>query len=210
MTACETVGLFAGPTPDLLDHLSRRRTVPAAQLGAPGPGEAEVRRILALASRVPDHGGLVPWRFVIYPQEQRVFAASWLSRRAEALGGDEVTVGKRKLKAGQFARTPTVLGVVSGAGEHPKIPVWEQQLSAGGVCLNALHAARATGFSAQWLTDWFSYDAEAASYLGAREGERFAGFIHIGTPNAAPVERPRPDVDEIVTRWTAPETADVL
>ena len=104
-------------------------------------------------------------------------------------------------KARRFAQAPLVVGVLSCPVDHPKIPLWEQQLSAAAVCLNLVHAAHACGFNAQWLTDWFSYDDEAARYLGAGEGERFAGFVHIGTPQVAPVERDRPDVAALTTHW---------
>jgi len=99
---------------------------------------------------------------------------------------------------------PLVVGVISRADpKHPKIPLWEQQLSAGAVCLNLLHAAQAHGFSAQWLTGWYAYDAEAMRWLGLKEGERVAGFVHIGTPQMPPAERDRPELAALVTAWRA-------
>ncbi len=103
---------------------------------------------------------------------------------------------------GRFTRAPLVIGVVSRAAPHPKIPEWEQVLSAGAVCMNLLHAAHAHGFAAQWLTEWYAFDGEAARRLGLKDGERFAGFVHIGTPNEAPTERPRPVVADLLTSWT--------
>ncbi len=102
----------------------------------------------------------------------------------------------------RLADAPLIVAVVSApVADHPKIPLWEQQLSAGAVCLNLLHAAQAHGFAAQWLTGWYAYDPQAARWLGLRGGERFAGFLHIGTPKMPPTERERPDLEAITTRW---------
>jgi nitroreductase len=184
----------------LKDYLASRRTVPSAQLGEPGPDDSALRSMLTIAARVPDHGKLAPWRFIIYDKAARQAAAEWLVERAARIS-EHGESGSEVKKAALFAHAPLVVGVLSAVRAHPKIPAWEQQLSAAAVCLNLLHAAHAHGFSAQWLTDWFSYDDEASAFLGAGEGEKFAGFIHIGTPEVAPVERDRPDVDALTTRW---------
>ncbi len=186
---------------DLLTHLATRRSVVNTLLAEPGPDDATLSDMLELAGRAPDHGKLAPWRFVIYPAGDRAKAADWLAARAEALGED---VEKRVKKARGFAAAPVCVGVISTASAHPKIPLWEQELSAGAVCLNLLHAAAAHGFRAQWLTDWFAFDAEAAAYLGAGESERVAGFVHIGDYANAVPERDRPDVPAITSTWDAP------
>ncbi len=186
----------------LIDYLSRRRTVPSLQLDDPGPKADQISEILTIAARVPDHGKLVPWRFVIFSREQRHIAEGWLRSRAAAISeyGEK---GPEVEKAARFVRAPVVVGVVSAPMDHPKIPLWEQHLSAAAVCLNLIHAAHAHGFSAQWLTDWFTYDDEAAAFLGAKDDERFAGFIHIGTPTIDPVERDRPDIEALTSYWSA-------
>ena len=141
----------------LIDYLSRRRTVPSLQLDEPGPLADQLSEILTIAARVPDHGKLVPWRFILFAKDQRLRAEGWLRSRAAALSefGEK---GPEVEKAVRFVRAPVVVGVVSSPTDHPKIPVWEQQLSAAAVCLNLIHAAHAHGFSAQWLTDWLTYD----------------------------------------------------
>ena len=186
----------------LIDYLSSRRTVPSLQLDEPGPGADRLAEILTIAARVPDHGKLAPWRFIIFNKDQRLAADAWLRSRAAVISefGEK---GPETEKAARFVRAPVVVGVVSSPMEHPKIPVWEQQLSAAAVCLNLMHAAHALGYSAQWLTDWFTYDDEAAAYLGAKDTERFAGFIHIGTPTIQPVERDRPDIEALTSHWSA-------
>jgi nitroreductase len=184
----------------IVAYLRSRRSVPAAQLGDPGPDGEALRAILTIAARVPDHGKLAPWRFVVYDRAARRQAAAWLAARAQATAeGPEAT--KRANAAQSFAAPPLVVGVVSSPVESPKIPLWEQQLSAGAVCLNLVHAAHAYGFAAQWLTGWYAYDEASLRYLGLREGERPVGFIHIGAPAAPTAERDRPDIDAITTVW---------
>lgn len=186
---------------DLLSHLQTRRSVSNALLSEPGPDAPTLADMLTLAARVPDHGKLAPWRFVIYPAGARKAGAEWLAARAEALGED---VEKRVKKANGFATAPVCVGVISTAAPHVKIPEWEQHLSAGAVCLNLLHAAAAYGFRAQWLTDWFSNDPEACAYLGVAEGERVAGFVYIGSYANAVPDRDRPDVPALTSTWAAP------
>ncbi len=190
----------------LVTYLESRRTVPAVQLGEPGPDAKTLARLLKIAARVPDHGKLAPWRFVVYDKAARQGAATWLQRRA-ARQDDAAEAGKRANAAQIFANAPLVVGVVSAPVAHPKIPAWEQQLSAAAACLNLVHAAHAFGFSAQWLTEWYAYDTEAGAYLGLKPGEQIAGFIHIGTPTMPPTERDRPDVVGLTTHWSAPEDA---
>ena len=186
---------------DLARYLRTRRTIPAAQLGDPGPDPDTLRQMLTIAARVPDHGKLAPWRFIVFERESRDRVFEGLTRIA-GLAHDEKERRYRADKAQALADAPLIVGVVSTAvPDHPKIPLWEQQLSAGAVCLNLLHAAKAFGFSAQWLTGWFAYDEAAKGWLGLRQGERVAGFVHIGTSNAAPTERDRPDIDTLVSRW---------
>ncbi len=190
---------------ELAGYLGSRRTIPALQLGDPGPDAEALRGILAIAARVPDHGKLVPWRFIVFDRASR----SRLVGELQAIAGrfpEPREAAARVEKAKTFGAAPTVVAVVSRAGEHPKIPVWEQQLSAGAACLNLVHAAHAYGFSGQWLSGWYAYDPDAARLFGLGEGERIAGFIHIGTPTVPPSERDRPDLDAITTHWGA-ETA---
>jgi nitroreductase len=191
---------------DFIAYLETRRTVPSAQLGEPGPDAKTLARLLKIAARVPDHGKLAPWRFIVYDHPSRQAAVTWLQRQA-ARDDDPSEAGRRANKAQIFANAPLVVGVVSAPVKHPKIPLWEQQLSSAAVCLNLVHAAHGFGFCAQWLTDWYAYDAEARAYLGLAPGEQIAGFIHIGTPTMPPAERDRPDVDALTTHWTAPEDA---
>ena len=190
----------------LAGYLKTRRTIPSVQLREPAPDRKTLRDMLTIAARVPDHGKLAPWRFIIFDRDTREAVVAGLIRIAKH-APDEKEGQTRAEKAKGFADAPLIVGVVSAPiVDHPKIPLWEQQLSAGAVCLNLLHAAQAHGFSAQWLTGWFAYDDEAKAWLGLKSGERVAGFIHIGTPAMPPSERDRPDLDAITTAWQ-PRTA---
>ncbi len=190
-----------------IELLTQRRTVPAAYLGAPGPTEAQLGMLLAAAVRVPDHGKLGPWRFIVFEGEARIAASRALAelhlRKEPGLAAEE-----RAKDATRLALAPAVVAVVSRAAPHVKIPEWEQQLSAGAVAMNLLNAASAIGLSAQWLTGWPAYDPDARALLGLEPFERIAGFIHIGTPTMPPLERWRPEPAALVTRWTAPPPAD--
>ena len=166
-----------------------------------GPTAEELERIFAIAARTPDHGKLHPWRFVVVGHEQRdAFGA--LLRQALAEEDPCATIAHHE-KEDAFARQGGALIVlISAPTEGHKIPVWEQQLSSGAAGMNLLHAAHALGFAASWVTRWYAFDAEAAAMLGAGEGERIVGFVQIGTPTAAIEDRPRPDLAEIVSRWS--------
>jgi len=185
---------------DLLTHLHTRRSIPAPQLGEPGPDAATLADILKIAVRVPDHGKLAPWRFILYRGDGAVRAGAAL---ADLLAGRDPAPSADRLafERARFTRVPLTIGLVSRAGPHVKVPEWEQQLSAGAVGLNLLHAVQGHGFAAQWITEWPAFDAEAGRLLGLKDGERFAGFVHVGTPKQPPFERDRPDVAALVSEF---------
>lgn len=184
----------------LRDHLMSRRSVGPAFLADPGPSPREIEEMLTIATRVPDHGKLAPWRLVLFEGEARVAAGEKLAALA-AHRNPELEEASLELERRQFLPAPLVVGVISTAKPHPKIPEQEQLLSAGNVAFNLLHAAYAFGYAGQWVTRWYSYDAEASALLGAKPGERFIGFVHIGTPVTTMEDRPRPALLDVVTRW---------
>jgi nitroreductase len=182
----------------LKSYLETRRSTPAFQMSEPGPSRGEIMELLTIASRVPDHGKLAPWRFIVYAGAERERISEGLSKvamaRNPAMAEDMVKVEKTRL-----TRAPVVIAVVSCAAPHAKIPEWEQVLSAGAVCLNLSMAAHALGYASNWLTEWFAFDESVFPLLGVKPGERVAGFIHIGTQKMHPGERVRPDVESLVT-----------
>ena len=182
---------------ELAEYLKVRRSVPAFQMAEPGPSRAEIESILTLAVRVPDHGKIAPWRFIVYRGGERATIGEELLRLALEKNpdlGDEMIAVERA----RFTRAPLVIAVVSTAAPHFKIPEWEQLMSAGALCLNLLMAANAHGFVSNWLTEWFAYDERAHPLLGIRPGEKVAGFIHIGSTTFPVTERPRPALADVV------------
>ena len=187
-------------TSSILSLLKTRKSASAKAMGEPGPTPQQLADILDCAVRVPDHGKLTPWRFILWEGDARAAFGDVMKARWQQLHPEhgEQTLG---FVHGLFLRAPTVLGVVSTAAEHPKIPVWEQQLSAAAVCMNILYAATALGVGCQWNTDWVAYDAEIARAMGLAPHEKLAGLIYLGTPAAPLEDRPRPDPMTLLTRW---------
>ncbi|GLQ57592.1 nitroreductase family protein [Devosia nitrariae] len=184
----------------LKSYFMTRRSVGLAFLQEPGPNAAQLEDLLTIATRVPDHGKLAPWRLVLFEGEGRVRAGEKLAEIIR-IRDPVVDEARLELERRQFLPAPLTVGVISTAREHPKIPEFEQLISAGNVAFNLVHAAYALGFAAQWVTRWFAYDAQAAAMLGAGPGERFVGFVHIGTPTTVIEDRPRPLLVDVVTRW---------
>lgn len=180
--------------------LATRRSGKPRDMVAPGPDEAQLSAILRAAMRVPDHGKLAPWRFVIVESDRREAFADMLK---SAYLADKPGAGRLELEAmEQFARqAPTLVAVLSTPVESSKIPLWEQELSAGAVCMNLLASAHAAGFVGSWLTGWPAYSAQVLQSLGGRESDRIAGFVFIGTPSRELEERPRPAYEAVVSTW---------
>ena len=184
----------------LRDYLLSRRTVTSAFLADPGPDANQLSEMLTIACRVPDHGKLAPWRFMLFEGDARVKAGEKLyeiaKRKWPERSEDQLDAERR-----HFLPAPLTVGVISTAAPHFKIPEFEQLLAAGNSALNLCHAANALGFAAHWVTRWFAFDQEAAQMLGAKDGERFVGFVHIGTPQTRLEDRDRPDASALVTHW---------
>jgi nitroreductase len=199
--ATENNPLYCGhPAPDLLDYLQRRRSCPLKNMGEPGPGRAQVETILKAAARVPDHGKLFPWHFIVFDGPARAQAGALLAAAWKEENPQQAEPAKLELESGRFARAPLVIGVISRVREG-KHPVWEQILSAGAACQNLCLAANALGFATNWLTEWYSYSPAFKAALGLDARDHVAGFIYIGTATGQPDERPRPDLSAITTWW---------
>jgi len=185
-----------------LSLLKSRRSGRPREMVGPGPSDEELRQILEVAMRVPDHGKLVPWRFVIVGKDQREQFALLL--RTALQEEDECAGPAHHEKADQFARQGEALIVlISSPTRQHKIPVWEQELSAGAAAMNLLHAAHAFGYVGGWLTGWEAYSPKVNAAF-AKPDERIAGFIYLGSPGRDLEERPRPDPAEIVRKWDPP------
>ena len=184
---------------DALTALLTRRSVKAAELAEPAPDDKQLHRMLTAGTRVPDHGKLAPWRIRILHKAGQValadrVAAEFLRQHPDA------TDKQLAFEKQQILRAPLLLAVLfTPIDSH--IPLWEQQLSVGAVCMNLIHAAHAQGFAANWLTEWPAYSAAMVRALGGGSDDRIAGFIYIGTPTAKPEDRPRLELSVVATEW---------
>ncbi len=189
----------ARPSSDARALLALRKSANKLVLGAPGPEPEELDELLFVASRVPDHRKLGPWRFIVFEGEAR-------SRFGKALGeilkGRNTPLMQIDEAEKSMLRAPVVVVIISSPVDDGRTPVWEQELSAGAVCYNLLLAANASGWAGVWLTEWPAYDKDVSVLLGLGGTERVAGFVHIGTARAATPERVRPDVAERIQRWS--------
>jgi nitroreductase len=188
--------------PDALDLLKTRRSVKPVEMTGPGPGAAEIDTLLTVATRVPDHGKLTPWRYIVFEGDARLAAGDKLAAIFRTAQPD-ATAEQVEFERKRLARTPLVIAVVSRAAPHAKIPEWEQQLSAGASAMNLVTAAHAMGFAASWLTEWIAYDEAVRDAFGVAANERFAGFVYIGRAARPPEDRPRPKLSDLVTRYGA-------
>ena len=184
-----------------LSLLRTRRSAKPRALGDPGPDDGQLRQMIEIAGRTPDHGKLTPWRFLRVRGEHRGDLAELLER---AYRIDHAEPGRLEIEAAhRFAhQAPALIIAFFSPAESPKIPVWEQELSCGAACMNLLHAAHALGFSAGLVTGWAAYSPAVLEGLGGSEKERIAGFVFIGTPADELEERIRPQVDEIYSDWS--------
>jgi len=191
-----------GKNAELVNYLNSRRSVPGEFLVEPGPTEDELEQILAIGLRVPDHGKLKPWRLVLIRGDNRQKAGEKLAQIAKANNPD-IKDDALEAENGRFLPAPLTIGVISSPVKHPKIPEFEQLLSAGAVALNLVHAANAFGYGAHWVTRWYCYDGEAAQVLGAKDGEKFVAFVQIGTATKRLEDKPEPDLNKLVSEWNS-------
>ncbi|MGY8663086.1 nitroreductase [Bradyrhizobium sp. UFLA05-109] len=186
--------------PDAIDLLKTRRSVKPREMAGPGPSPSELDTILTIGARVPDHGKLAPWRFIVFEGEARERAgeviARVFARKNPGAPAAEIEVERKRL-----TDAPLVIGIVSFTKPHPKVPAWEQELSAGASAMNIVTAATALGYGACWLTGWFAFDRDVLEGLGLKPDEKLAGLVHIGRPTKPSEDRPRPVLSEIVTRF---------
>jgi nitroreductase len=187
---------------EALELLTTRRSSKAIELVGPGPSAAEIDTLLTVASRVPDHGKLTPWRFIVFEGDARRSAGAAIVDAFRAKYPDAKPEHVEAERA-RLTRAPLVIAVVSRAGPHVKIPEWEQLLSAGAATMNLVLAAHALGYGTNWITEWYAYDRNVLEAFGLAPHERIAGFIHIGRAVNQLEDRPRPPLSDIVTRFPA-------
>jgi nitroreductase len=198
----------SAPNHALLDLLRSRRSPKLTALRAPAPSAEELSTLLTIASRVPDHGKLTPWRFIVIEGDRRHDLGKVIGEAFDARNPAADALAKAEARK-RLAHSPLVVAVVfsprgdpaAPARPHPKVPELEQVLSTGAACMSLVIAATAMGFGAVWLTEWYAADASVLAELGVAPPERLAGFVHIGTVNETREDRARPALSTIVTRY---------
>lgn len=184
----------------VVDFLLSRRSRPAKMLAPPVPDRSGIEALLTIAARVPDHGKLEPWRFIVLDREACMSIADLVARRGAETGLEPEKCAKARAT---FAEAHLIIVVVASPKPSEKIPEIEQTLSAGAVCLSLVNGALASGWGANWLTGWAAFDQQIMAALGLAPQEWVAGFVHLGTARATPPDRPRPDIATLTT-WSLP------
>lgn len=187
--------------PQTLDLLLSRRSGSAKRMKGPGPSDEQIKTLIRAATRVPDHGKLTPWRFLIFKNDARAAFGDLLVRALKQSEPD-ATEERITQERTRFLRAPVIIGVVSRAREGMPIPEWEQILSAGAACQTLCIAAHAMGFVAGWITEWCAYHPTVKAGLGLDANDRIAGFIYLGHPSEPLEDRPRPSFETIAREWT--------
>lgn len=183
---------------ETIDFLSARRSTPAHKLSEPAPSDEQLAQLLTIAARVPDHGKLTPWRFIVIRGDARGRLGERIAA-AYAADNPEADAEKLAQQRSLLSRAPLVIAVVSRAEPHAKIPEWEQVLSVGAACQNLVIAANAAGFGANWITEWIAYDRRILDAIGLSSVERIAGFVHVGTAAERMPDRQRPNLADVVS-----------
>lgn len=186
---------------DAITALTTRRSTKPKEMGTRAPSEAELETILTIATRVPDHGKLAPWKIIVLQGEGRAKLGEIAAQRFNALYPNDATEKHLQVERQRFTRAPLVLAVLSTPKESIKTPRWEQEMSAGAVCTNILHACHALGWGAAWLSEWVGFDPVICEALGGSADDKIAGFVYIGEKLNEPEERDRPVLAEVVTYY---------
>jgi nitroreductase len=190
-------------TSPIIDFMLKRNSAPIPELREPAPGDDEIATMIRIATRVPDHGRLAPWRFIVYRGKAREEIGEKLADLAEK-GEGPLTEARRNQELTRFSRAPLVIGVISSPKENPKIPQWEMFLSGGAAAMSLVLAASALGYGTNWITNWYSDVEEGRRILGLAPHERVVGFVHIGSYEGPAPERPRPDVAALYADYAGP------
>ena len=190
---------------EMSEFLLKRRSIVVRNMAEPGPTDDDLEKILRAGMRVPDHGRLTPWRFMVIRGDARDKMGMVLGEAFRKENPDCIDE-QVEIEEERFSRAPMVIAVISRTQPEHKIPEWEQILSSGAACQNMLTAALGMGYAAQWITEWCAYNDDVKAALGLEQSDRVAGFLYLGTRTEEPTDRQRPEYGDIVSEWTGPAT----
>ena len=184
---------------NLINFLKTRRSTTAKNMISGHIKESDLNDILACGIRVPDHGALNPWSLTVISDKARSRIGEEILVPEYILNYPEATKEEINFEKNRFLRASAVIAVLFKPVSHPKIPLWEMELSTGAVCANILVAAQSLGYAAQWLTEWYSYNDKMIMAVGGKpETDKLAGFIYIGDKEKEPIERRRPKSEKVI------------
>ena len=184
---------------DVINFLQSRRSVTAKNMDSSFVADDDLNNILDCGIRVPDHGALTPWILTVIKDEARYRIGNKILAPEFKLNNPDASKEEIEYERNRFIRASVVIGVLSKPVSHPKIPLWEMELSAGAVCANLLIAAQSLGYAAQWLTEWYSYNKIMIKEIGGDpKTDKIAGFIYIGDKVKQPIERRRPLKEKVI------------
>lgn len=184
---------------DVINFLQSRRSVTAKNMDSSFVTDDDLNNILSCGIRVPDHGALTPWILTVIKDEARYRIGNKILAPEFKLNNPDASKEEIEYERNRFIRASVVIGVLSKPVSHPKIPLWEMELSAGAVCANLLIAAQSLGYAAQWLTEWYSYNKIMIKEIGGDpKTDKIAGFIYIGDKVKQPIERRRPLKEKVI------------
>ena len=184
---------------DVINFLQSRRSVTAKNMNSSFVADDDLNNILDCGIRVPDHGALTPWILTVIKDEARYRIGNKILAPEFKLNNPDASKEEIEFERNRFIRASVVIGVLSKPVSHPKIPLWEMELSAGAVCANLLIAAQSLGYAAQWLTEWYSYNKIMIKEIGGDpKTDKIAGFIYIGDKVKQPIERRRPLKEKVI------------
>jgi len=178
--------------------------VSAIRVAGPEPDADMLDNIYRAALRAADHAMLRPWRFLVVRGLRREALGELFARHLQQAqpDADDRLLDNARSKA---LRAPLIIVVISSPKLHPKVPVWEQDLSAGAAAQNMLNAAFAQGLGAIWRTGDVTTCPIVSQGLGLQEGEKLIGFLYLGHPQGPSRPVPKLDPDDYFADWQGPD-----
>ena len=171
-------------------HVSPKR------LGSPGPNDSQKNQILLAANAAPDHGRMVPWRFIEISETSRkslaeVFAQCLLERDQSA---SPIQLQEAREKA---LRGPLLLlAIANYVDETNEISKEEKLVSLGCAIQNILLSAYALGFGSGLSSGKALQSPRLRSLFNLADHEDPICFITIGTVTKNKAGRIRPSLSD--------------
>lgn len=179
--------------------ITSRQNISPKRLVEPGPSAEQIEQLFRAAAAAPDHGRLMPWRFVLVPALKRadlaeVFALALIDRDPGATL-DQIESAREKAH-----RAPLLMLVVARLGPcEPDIPVLERMVSVGCAIQNILLSAHSMEFGGSLTSGQAMSSSRMRLLFQLQAGEEAVCFVNIGTVSKRKMSRLRPETSEFVS-----------